>query len=382
MSQLTHSLSNFWNRIQGTLFPFLEEELDPLTEKQQQFVAILELIRIEEFIPSTYGNEGRPLKTRSSLARAFVAKIFYNMDTTTLLIERLKGDKNLRRICGWESLCILPSESTFSRAFAEFAEMMLPQRVHQALIQKTLEGEIILHNSRDSTAIEAREKPAKKPGVEKAGKEKNKKGRRKKGEEKPSVEPSRIERQRTMSLEEMIEDLPINCDKGAKKDSHGNLMYWTGYKLHLDTIDGGIPVSAMITSASVHDSQVAIPLATLTSSRIVNCYDLMDAAYYVPDIIAHSQELGHVPLIDKNPRRNKEMQLEKEEEAKARRTLNFHFPEEIRYNARSTAERTNARLKDEFGARKVRVKGHLKVSCHLMLGVLVLAADQILKIVT
>ena len=64
------------------------------------------------------------------------------------------------------------------------------------------------------------------------------------------------------------------------------------------------------------------------------------------------------------------------------RILNFQFPEEICYNARSTAERTNARLKDEFGARKVRVRGHLKVSCHLMLGVLVLAADQILKIVT
>ena len=45
-------------------------------------------------------------------------------------------------------------------------------------------------------------------------------------------------------------------------------MYWIGYKLHLDTIDGGIPVSALVTSASLNDSQVAIPLATITIDAI------------------------------------------------------------------------------------------------------------------
>jgi hypothetical protein len=35
--------------------------------------------------------------------------------------------------------------------------------------------------------------------------------------------------------------------------------------LHLDTVDGDFPVSAVLTSASVHDSQVAIPLAQLTA---------------------------------------------------------------------------------------------------------------------
>ena len=57
-----------------------------------------------------------------------------------------------------------------------------------------------------------------------------------------------------------------------------------------------------MTSASVHDSQVAIPLATFTAQKIVCLYDLMDAAYDVPVIIEHSKSLGHVPLIDKNPR--------------------------------------------------------------------------------
>jgi Transposase DDE domain/Transposase domain (DUF772) len=385
MSQLTKILSDYWTKIQGSLFPWLEEELDALTEKQQQLVAILELVRIEEFLPCHYGCEGRPQKTRSAIARSFVAKMVYNIDTTTFLLDRLKSDKNIRRICGWECVAQIPSEATFSRAFAEFAETELPQRAHKALIDKMLASEVILHNSRDSTAIGAREKPQKKSADDCAKKKTpKKKGRPKKSEEQPEAEPelTRIQKQRTMTLEEMLNDLPTACNKGAKKDSKGNTMYWVGYKLHLDTIDGGIPVSALVTSASLNDSQVAIPLATITGARIINCYDLMDAAYDVPDIIAHSQSLGHVPLIDKNPRRNKELKKALEAENLARKTLHLVFPETLRYNARSTAERANSRLKDEFGACKVRVRGHVKVACHLLFGVLTLAADQLMQLVT
>ena len=43
-------------------------------------------------------------------------------------------------------------------------------------------------------------------------------------------------------------------------------------------------------------------------------------------------------------------------------------------------ERVNARLKDEFGARTVRVRGAVKVMAHLMFGVLALTADQLLRL--
>jgi hypothetical protein len=43
-------------------------------------------------------------------------------------------------------------------------------------------------------------------------------------------------------------------------------------------------------------------------------------------------------------------------------------------------ERVNARLKDEFGASFVRVRGPQKVMAHLMFGVLALTADQILRL--
>ncbi len=45
MSRLTAILSHYWDKIQGTLFPWLEEELNPLTQKQEQLIETLELIR-------------------------------------------------------------------------------------------------------------------------------------------------------------------------------------------------------------------------------------------------------------------------------------------------------------------------------------------------
>lgn len=80
--------------------------------------------------------------------------------------------------------------------------------------------------------------------------------------------------------------------------------------------------------------------------------------------------------------RDKELQEVIEGESKARKALNWVQAEDVRYNERTTAERANARLKDEFGASKVRVRGQVKVACHLMFGVLVLAADQFMKLVT
>ena len=115
------------------------------------------------------------------------AKMVYNIDTTTFLLDRLKSDKNIRRICGWEFIAQIPSEATFSRAFADFAETELPQRAHKALIEKTLAGEVILHNSRDSTAIEAREKSQKKLPMNVQKKHQRKKGVQKNPKNNPSL---------------------------------------------------------------------------------------------------------------------------------------------------------------------------------------------------
>lgn len=376
---MRETLSQTWLGIQGSLFPWLAEELGPLTQKQQDLVATLEQVRIEELIPSGRGFRGRPADDRAAIARAFVAKAVYQTPTTRALLDRLATDISLRRICGWERRNDVPDEWTFSRAFAEFSEARLPERVHAALVRKSYQTDLVGHLSRDSTAIEAREKPAKKAATEKP---KAKRGRPVRGEVR--TKPlTRIERQAAgMGLDEMLRDLPKPCDVGTKKNSKGYKESWTGYKLHLDVADGGVPVSAVLTSASTHDSQAAIPLSALSAGRVVNLYDVMDAAYDVPQIREASRQLGHVPLVDVNPRRDAALKEEIEAEGRRLELLGHTTAEAVRYRERSTVERANARLKDEFGGRFVRVRGNAKVMCHLMFGVLALTADQLLRFVT
>jgi Transposase DDE domain/Transposase domain (DUF772) len=326
---------------------------------------------------------GQTCERSARIARAFVAKAVCNMSTTRQLLERLAVDTTLRRICGWESPREIPHESQFSRAFAGFAETQLPQRLHEALIAETQKDRLIGHISRDSTEIEAREKPVRAPVAAEPAKPAGKKGRPKKGEPpQPAPEPTRMERQAGMKLEELLADLPRDCNIGSKKNSKGYLETWVGYKLHLDVADGQIPVSCILTSASLHDSQAAIPLAALSAGRVTNLYEVMDSAYDAQAIQEYSRGLGHVPLIDANPRRDTARKAELQAEEKRCRLPGLKTAEDMRYQERTTVERVNARLKDEFGARMVRVRGNARVMCHLMFGIIALTADQILRLIT
>ncbi len=128
----------------------------------------------------------------------------------------------------------------------------------------------------------------------------------------------------------------------------------------------------------------------MTAERVVNLYDLMDAAYDAREIHEVSKRLGHIPVIDTNPRRDKELKQARNREARAQRAAGHPDARTVRYRIRTVVERTNARLKDEFGARHVRVRGPTGpapdpdpgVACHLMFGLLALAADQIIRLAT
>jgi hypothetical protein len=85
-------------------------------------------------------------------------------------------------------------------------------------------------------------------------------------------------------------------------------------------------------------------------------------------------------VIDRNTRRDTNLKAEIAAERARRRLINIPDPRDMTYNERTTAERANARLKDEFGACDLRVRGHLKAFCHLMFGVAALAADSILRL--
>jgi hypothetical protein len=86
----------------------------------------------------------------------------------------------------------------------------------------------------------------------------------------------------------MLADLPRHCSLGVKAKEGGNQHYWRGYKLHLDVADGQIPISAVLTAASLHDS-----------------YE-------------HSRSLGHMPIIRPVRRQHKEIPFSEREEWEAR----------------------------------------------------------------
>jgi len=341
----------------------MEEEWGPLTDFHQKVATVLEMAHVEKGIRDEYWF-GRPISNRQALARAFLAKAVANAPFTKDFRNRILADPILRRICGWEERDRVPSESTFSRAFQEFAEKKLAEQRHEELVKETFSDHLFGHIGQDSTEIDGREKPAKKPKPPE--KPKKKRGRPKKGEEQPP-EPTRIERQLSMTVPEMIAELPTVCDRGTKRNSEGYTISWNGFKFHIDVADGQIPIACILTSASLHDSQVSIPLTTITYQRVKSLYELKDAAYDCQLIDAYSRSLGHVPIIDPNPRNGGTRELDP--------------AEKVRYRKRTASERVNARLKDEFGGRMIRVQGAVKVMAHLMFGILALTVDQILRMV-
>ena len=360
------STLEIWNHLQRQLFPLLIEELGPLTGKDRQFVEVMGLIPLGALLePYRWCGVGCPPHERAWLVHAFIAKAVYEFTTTRALLEALAARATLRRLCGWESAGEVPHESTFSRAFATFSYDELPQKIHEAMVCRQRGQRLVGHVSRDATAIEGCEKPA--PKAPTSPKIAAKRGRPAKDEQRPPALPRRLELQPGRTLAENLADLPRACAVGCKRNSKGHQECWIGYKLHLDTIDGDIPVSAILTSAAINDSQVAIPLAQMTAQRITSLYDLMDSAYDAPEIHQFSRRLGHVPIIDPNPRRGEKIPLAPAEAQ--------------RFKQRSSSERVNSLLKERYGGRFVRVRGVKKVMAHLMFGLIALSASQLYQLI-
>ena len=105
----------------------------------------------------------------------------------------------------------------------------------------------------------------------------------------------------------------------------------------------------------------------MSSKRVTNLYDLMDAAYDSPEIHSFSKSLDHVPIIDHNPRRGEKILMDPATKS--------------RFAERSSSERVNTHLKDNYGGRTIRVKGASKVMAHLMFGLLSITAMQIFRLV-
>jgi len=385
--KLSSNLSKMWNKIfnlENSLFPALKEELrlEKLSNKEQKLIKILDFAQIEKNI--TVVTITNTPKDREEIARAFIAKSVYNIQTTRDLIDRLHCDRNLRVLCGWRYKIDIPSESKFSRVFKELSELKIAEKTHQKFIEEYLSDTIFIYNATDATKIPLREKPL---IVEKEDKPKNKVGRPKKGEKREPIKPKILEQQKNMqTAENMLELVSTNCGVGVKQNSKGNREVWIGGKLHISAVDGDIPIVAFYSGANVHDSSVALPLINETSKRVSYLYDLQDAGYDSDIIKEYSTKLDHKPIIDINPKNSKELKekiaLAKEEKDKFEYLNLSQDSTEHHYNQRSMVERVNKYLKDDFGCNTIYYQGATKVASVLAFGILSICIHQSLKLIT
>ena len=167
---------------------------------------------------------------------------------------------------------------------------------------------------------------------------------------------------------------------GTKRNAKGYKESWRGYRLHIDAADGDVPVSRLLTSASLHDSQAAIPLARMTGERVDHRYGLMDAACDSREIGAHARMAGRVAVIDANPRRDAALRARLAREAVAQRNAGHVRHDRVRYRQRSSVERANSALRDSYGGRHVRVRGNLKVARHPFFGILALTVHRLMRL--
>jgi hypothetical protein len=387
MKKIIPALSKMWLKVlnlEQSLFPQLQESFGPLSPQEEKLMKILDFAEIEQFVCTV--KITNPPKDREEMARAFIAKSVYNFQTTRALIDRLSVDKTLRMLCGWRYHTHLPSEFKFSRVFDEFSKQRIANKAQDMFIEKYLKEVLFLYGSTDSTAIELREKPVKKEKCEET-KPKRKPGRPKKGEVVVPKEPTTLQQQEKMdTIEEMLSLISTQCDVGIKQNAKGNRNKWIGGKLHLTVVDGDIPVTAMYSSASVHDSSLALPMINESSSKVTYLYDLQDAAYDSSIIRAYSISKDHRPIIDINPKNSKvlkeQISLAKSEKEILQSFNLYNNSDDLHYNQRSSVERVNAYLKDNFGCNKIYYRGATKVASVLAFGVLSVCIHQSLKLVT
>jgi len=380
-------MSKMWTKVlnlEKSLFPALKEELrlEALSTKEQKLIKILDFAEIEKNI--TVETITNPPKDREEIARAFIAKSVYNFQTTRALIDRLHVDRTLRMLCGWRDKRDIPSEAKFSRVFKELSDLKIAEKIHEKFIKEYLSDALFFYNATDATKVALREKAVKE---EKEKAKPKKRGRPRKGETREPIKPTILKQQKEMkTIEEMLSLVSTDCGVGVKQNSKGNREVWIGGKLHISAVDGDIPITAFYSAANVHDSSVALPLMEETSQRVNYLYDLQDAGYDADIIRAFSENLGHRPIIDINPKNSKALKEKMElikHEKESFEFINQHLDlDKEHYNQRSMVERVNKYLKDDFGCDKIYYQGANKVASVLAFGILSICIYQSLKMLT
>ncbi|MBO4344273.1 MAG: transposase [Victivallales bacterium] len=367
-------LSCFKNLTQMVLFRNIDESMGNLSKAQVRFMDCYALVSGNvRGLASRASLTGRPMANRERILKLFFLKAFLNIPTTKAARGFILSSCSWRRICGFESTGEVPSEATLSRAFADFSRDNAIASIHKGILREYVKDtkKLVLNVNYDSTEIAAREKGARKEGKTdgQAQPPQGIRGRRGREDRRnsPPPEPSNLELQGARALDENLAAVPRGCDWGRKTNSKGKAEQWRGYKLHIGAADSGIVTAAMLSSASMHDSQAVIPLMQMNKANtFASLYNVMDAAYDAKAIADFSASLGQVAIIDPNRRNGRARELEP-----ARK---------VHYKCRTAVERVNSELKESHGARSVMVRGAAKVFTHLMFGVVMVTARHLLEL--
>ena len=147
--------------LESSLFPILKEELrlEELSHKEQKLIKILDFAQIEKNI--TVVSITNTPKHREEIARAFIAKSVYNIQTTRDLIDRLKNDRTLRVLCGWRYKTIFQVSLNLVE-YLKLSELKIAQKTHEQFVKGVSKRYTLFYNASDATKIPLREKPVKK----------------------------------------------------------------------------------------------------------------------------------------------------------------------------------------------------------------------------
>lgn len=338
------------NRViyQAEIFPDLKNNFGYLTNKHEQLIQMLDLLDLNEIYPRTIWDScfGRPIKHRHAFVIAFIARTIFNIAKTKDLIDYLNVDRALRVICGFDgrSTSAVPSEASFSREFAQLCKLGIPDKIHQSLISTHCGTELYEHLSFDASSIEVAEKAHASDKKERT-----------------------VKMQQTQTTAKILSDLPMKCNFGIKKNSNGKIYQWKGYKLHAVVNEYNVPITAVVTAASVHDSLCAIPLVRMTEGLVNGLYYLADKGYDAAAIRNEIRLFEKVPLIDfKRDRSGK--------------TSGEFIGNQInRYKKRTYVESHFSQLKMNYLPRYILYRGIEKVRGFLNIALAVIAAAQIIK---
>ena len=168
----------------------------------------------------------------------------------------------------------------------------MPSRLHEALIEHTMQEQLVGHVSRAATAIEGREKPTPKP--KQPAKPKRKRGRPRKGEERPK-EPSRLQRQQQMTLAEMLDDLPQACDVGCIYEFMYSAIYMMSRIASVQTTDNRHVQTSNRPDLSSWTGEVKLPIRETDGTLVPIIPEAavvgpLPAALYPPTFVAAARD--------------------------------------------------------------------------------------------